>query len=119
MIDPITQYILEEEQYNMLYEILTEQMPLPQPPEFRLTTASDFGVKKLIGKLSIVNMDKLNATVDKIATNSANRAYKLGSKAGTFKGLTTAAIIAVVIAAAYHGYKRFLSKAAKACKDKI
>ena len=120
MIDPITQHIIEQEQYDALYYILTEAWW--DPKMYGQNTASQFGVKWRVGNLASVNIDKFNQTVTKIVSTSVKKAreagLKQGTSSGTFKGLATAAVAAAIVTIAYQGYKRFLSKAGRACNNK-
>jgi tetrahydromethanopterin S-methyltransferase subunit F len=128
MIDPITQHMLEEEQLNILEEILSEKWM--DPAIYGSHTASQFGIKWRAFNLATVDMSKFNAMVSRIVKAQSKRAYKAGMIAGdakaikagvsgsSFKGLATAMVAAAVITIAYQGYKRFLSKAARACKHK-
>lgn len=128
MIDPITQHMLEEEQFDMLYILLTEKWM--DPNVYKSVTASQFGIKWRLLNLATIDIDKFNAMVSRIVKAQSKRAYKAGMIAGdvktikagvstgSFKGLATAMVAAAVITIAYQGYKRFLSKAARVCKHK-
>lgn len=107
MIDPITQTILDEEQFDALYEILTES---PWDP--------NFWVGRMLKNVRNLDTTKFNKMVAASARRGHQAGIKQGMTVGTFKGLATAAVAAAIITIAYQGYKRFLSKAARACKDK-
>ena len=120
MIDPVTEALLDQQRYDVLYEILVES---PWDPKmFKNITASLFGVKWRVGNLATVDMDRFNQTVTKIVASSVKKAHaaglQQGTSAGTFKGLATAAVAAAIVTIAYQGYKRFLSKSGRACNNK-
>ncbi len=67
--------------------------------------------------LGNINMSQLLGHIEKVK-NQAHAAGKSGAMSNVTTGLATAAIAALVITVAYKTYKRFLSKAAKACNNK-
>jgi hypothetical protein len=116
MIDLVTEALLDQQRYDVLYEILVEN---PWDPNmFKNFTASQFGVKWRLANLATVDIDKFNQTVTKIVASSVEKAHAAGLQRGTFKGLATAAVAAAIVTIAYQGYKRFLSKAGRACNNK-
>ena len=119
MIDPITEYMLEEEQLNALYELLTEAWM--DPVVYGRHTASQFGIKWRAFNLATIDINKFNDMIDKLIKQKTKvlnvKSVKTGGiDPGVVTGLATAAVAAAVITIAYQGYKRFFSKAAKACK---
>jgi len=115
MIDPITQYILEKEDYkklDVLVNILNEWDPV---------TDKEMGLTRIIGGekgqqfLAHIDMNKLINYIDDKVRSANVSGYNQGVTHGGVATLAAATIAALVTTVAYKTYKRFLSKAAKAC----
>jgi hypothetical protein len=74
----------------------------------------------------IVDVQKLKSAIEKAAEIAKEKGYaggkeagrEIGREAGMVQGLATAAVAALVITVSYKAYKRFLSKASRACRGK-
>lgn len=117
MIDPITEYLLQEQEqkeFNSLIESIWDA-----PKLFGDISSKKFGINWRVFNLATVNMKKFKQQVQDIVDQASKKAheagYSKGHQSGMFKGLASAALAAAVIAIAYQVYKRYISKAAKAC----
>jgi hypothetical protein len=116
------------EKFDRVFWVLTEAVP--DPVGLALKSTKDTGFVGGIGNkkmwTGIVDVDKLNSTIDALVRKNVEHGYEagkqagkiVGKKAGMVQGLATAAIAALIITISYRFYKRFLSKAARVCRGK-
>jgi len=109
------------EQFDKVFWVLTEI----EPVGVAVKSAADFGFRGIgdaKGFIGTVDMQQLGHQIDGLARKNVEHGYKAGKtagqKLGLVHGLATAAVAALIITVSYRFYKRFLSKAARACKGK-
>ena len=100
---------------NTLGVLLSEVLPVPYH-------SGDLGFKGLFSAdqkvfTGVVDIDKLNSMVGDIIKKAQQSGQQAGQQAGVIAGIGAAAIAALVIVVAHRAYKRFLSKAARACNQ--
>ena len=126
MIDPVTECLLEQQEQKEFETLMESIWDAPEwigNAAFSLGKGArkvfDYNYKPL--DVATVNMRKFNQHVKNVTNQAVKQAQTVSqnqsSSSGVFKGLAAAALATAIVAVAYQVYKRYMSKAAKACKD--